>query len=367
MKEQVLVNHSSGPFEDREARAVDRILAQFPLQLPRQMAAGSDASAVYRRLGIGLLAKTRGNAVTVPVELPPGWTCRRAGHRGIKVYDQAQQAVLEAFYKLIPPVPRAHAQLTAHGAELLGGQRPARYRWRELLRRARRRVIGRRRPADTAGRQPGSAGFAAQLGPIRAPRGTLTRRGLTGPIPIRRILAALSVPAVAIMVLIGSNAQGGRLRRPPVVFPYPATAHGQVALGGGLSRVLLWTLVDLAVLLGAYAWHIRRRRRLVLAACRPVTQRRYRMTCNRPRQHASNSGPRLAPAFGRRTPGQGGRLPAALAKRLRLPAARRAGDPDQQSGRLLTDGHLRLCGGRLLELHQSGQRHESRYLPVQPR
>ena len=311
MKERVLVNHSSGSFEDREARAVDQILAQFPLQLPRQMATGSDASAVYRGLGIGLLAKTRSSAVTVPVELPPGWTCRRAGHRWIKVCDQTQQAVLEAFYKLIPPVPRAHAQLTAHGAELLGGQRPPRYRWQELVSRARKRVIGRRRPAGTAGRQPGSAGFAAQLGPIRAPRGALSRRHLTGPIPIRRSLAPLSVLAVAIVALIEGNAQGSHLGTPPVVFyPYPATAHGQVALSGGLSRVLLWALLDLAVLLGACAWHIRRRRRLALAG-----------------RHASNGGPRRAPAFCRRPRGQGDWLPAARARRRR--AGRRAGDPGQ--------------------------------------
>jgi hypothetical protein len=332
MKEQVLVDHSSDPVEDREAWAVDQILAQDPLQLPRLMAAGSDASAVYRRLGIRPLGTPRGNAVTIPVELPPGWTCHRAGHRWIKVCDPAQVAVLEAFYKLIPPVPRAHTQLTARGEDLLGVQRPARRRWRELLSPAGRRGTGRQRAADAAGRQPGSAGTAAQLKPIRALRGALTWRGPAGRVPVRRSLAALSVLAAVVVILIAGNAQAGHISGPPAVFVYPATAHGQVRADGGLGRVLLWVLVDLAVLLGAGALHIRRRWwRLALAARPPLMQSRYHITCNQSGQHASTGGPRRAPAFCRRTRGQGGRLPEARAGRPQLPAGRGPGDPDQQA------------------------------------
>lgn len=122
--------------EALEARAVDAILAGRPLQLPRRnlQVANGEACVIYRGLGIRL-GRRGGGPVTVPAHLPPGWTCRRIGSRGIEVCDEDQASVFTAFYKLTPYETKAHIDLTAHGMDLLRRRWAALPHWRRFLTR----------------------------------------------------------------------------------------------------------------------------------------------------------------------------------------------------------------------------------------
>lgn len=66
--------------------------------------------------------------------LPSGWTCTRTSEKWIVVYDSDGQAVIEAFYRVVPPAQQwAFMRLTKHGRRLLN-----RARWRSFVRLGRR-------------------------------------------------------------------------------------------------------------------------------------------------------------------------------------------------------------------------------------